>query len=64
MYQSNPSSPPKHTLPTMYDLPSEEIGDSGLPDEYHAIQAQILDRTFQPANYSSDRIFSAIDMNL
>jgi hypothetical protein len=23
----------------MYDLPSEEIGDAGMPDEYHVQQA-------------------------
>jgi hypothetical protein len=29
MYQ--PSHPLQKPLPTMYDLPSEEVGDSGLP---------------------------------
>jgi|GEM_PF-5920007 hypothetical protein len=27
MYQTNPPRPPWETLPTMYDLPSEEIGE-------------------------------------
>ena len=37
------------TLPTMYDLPSEEPGEPGLPDEFHLYQPQLLRETFQPA---------------
>lgn len=55
---------PKESLPTMYDLPSEEIGDSGMPDEFHFVQCQLLKQTFQPANYPKEEIYSAIDMNL
>ena len=55
---------PKESLPTMYDLPSEEIGDSGMPDEFHFVQSQLLKQTFQPANYPKEEIYSAIDMNL
>jgi hypothetical protein len=29
-------------LPTMYDLPSEHPEDTGLPDEFHRLQAEIL----------------------
>ena len=36
------SSLPREQLPTMYDLPSEEIGDAGLPDQYHLWQAELL----------------------
>ena len=35
-------NPPfSESLPTMYDLPSEEVGDPGLPDPYHVWQAQL-----------------------
>ncbi len=27
--------PLTESLPTMYDLPSEEVGEPGLPDQYH-----------------------------
>ncbi len=48
----------------MYDLPSEEIGEPGMPDEFHIRQATLLDETFSPPNYSPDEVFSAVDMNL
>jgi Uma2 family endonuclease len=48
----------------MYDLPSEEIGDAGMPDEYHIRQATLLDETFRPPTTPPDEVFSAIDMNL
>jgi Uma2 family endonuclease len=59
-----PQSPKRKDLPTMYDLPSEEVGDSGLPDLYHVIQAQLLEETFQPRSYPAEQVFSAIDLNL
>jgi hypothetical protein len=40
MYQSNPPLPPKETLPTMYDLPSEDPEEPGLPDEFHLLQPE------------------------
>lgn len=54
---------PRETLPTMYDLPSEEIGDSGVPDEFHVIQPHLLKETFQPTIYKSEEIFIGIDIN-
>ncbi|MEA5469290.1 Uma2 family endonuclease [Spirulina sp. 06S082] len=48
----------------MYDLPSEEVGEPGLPDEYHPLQAQLLRLTFQPRTYPSEWVFSAMDMNI
>ena len=30
--QASPPRPPKESLPTMYDLPSEDPEESGLPD--------------------------------
>jgi hypothetical protein len=40
----------KKSLPTMYDLPSEEVGESGLPDIFHIFQSQLLRETFQLSN--------------
>lgn len=54
----------REMLPTMYDLPSEEIGDAGMPDEYHVHQAVLLNETFRPTTVSPDEVFSAVDMNL
>lgn len=33
--QSDPPLSPRLTLPTMYDLPSENPESPGLPDEFH-----------------------------
>jgi len=48
MYQSNPPLSPRETLPTMYDLPSENQEESGLPDEFHDLQPELLRQTFRP----------------
>lgn len=42
MYQPIHPRSPLETMPTMYDLPSELVGESGLPDEFHCIQADLL----------------------
>jgi len=60
----NLSDPRQKTLPTMYDLPSEEVGEPGLPDQFHPVQAELLRLTFVPGNYDRDRVFSAMDMNV
>ncbi|MGB5968743.1 MAG: Uma2 family endonuclease, partial [Spirulinaceae cyanobacterium] len=62
--QSDPPLPPWQTLPTMYDLPSEYVGDSGLPDEFHIWQTELLKFTFKPQNYPQERVFTAVDLNL
>ncbi len=62
--QTDPPRPPREYLPTMYDLPSEEIGDAGMPDEFHFEQALLLKETFIPPAVSPDEFFSAVDMNL
>ncbi|PSM45820.1 hypothetical protein C7Y66_28385, partial [Chroococcidiopsis sp. CCALA 051] len=54
----------KETLPTMYDLPSEDPQEPGLPDEFHDFQPQLLRETFSPPDYSPDRVFVASDLNL
>ncbi len=48
----------------MYDLPSEDPEEPGLPDEFHLWQAELLSYTFSPKNYPADRIFVASDLNL
>jgi Uma2 family endonuclease len=60
--QTDPPLSPRQTLPTMYDLPSEDPEDSGLPDEFHIWQPQMLLLTFKPPNWDANRIFSATDL--
>ncbi|MEM1171744.1 MAG: Uma2 family endonuclease [Cyanobacteria bacterium P01_H01_bin.35] len=62
--QYEPPLPAKETLPTMYDLPSENPEEPGLPDQFHYFQPQLLDQTFQPPNKNPDRLFCGSDMNL
>ncbi len=62
--QTDPPRSPRETLPTMYDLPSEDPQESGLPDEFHDLQPQLLSATFRPRDYSPDQIFTASDLNL
>ena len=57
-------APPPIALPTMYDLPSEDPEEPGLPDEFHLWQADLLSYTFVPENYAADRIFVASDLYL
>jgi Uma2 family endonuclease len=60
MYQNNPISP-ANTLPTMYDLPSEDPEEMGLPDEFHDVQPDLLKETCHP---SADSFFMGTDLNL
>lgn len=62
--QTDPPLLARELLPTMYDLPSEEIGDAGMPDEFHVHQAILLDETFVPPTVGRDEYFTAMDMNL
>jgi Uma2 family endonuclease len=62
--QTETPLPPKQTLPTMYDLPSEDAEEPGLPDEFHSWQPQLLSRTLKLPDYPSDRIFVGSDLNL
>jgi Uma2 family endonuclease len=48
----------------MYDLPSEDPEEPGLPDEFHDLQPQFLRETFRPPGYSPDQVFVASDLNL
>jgi Uma2 family endonuclease len=56
--------PSKEFLPTMYDLPSEEVEEPGLPDEFHLLQPELLRLTFRPPAYETDNYFVASDLNL
>lgn len=48
----------------MYDLPSENPEESGLPDQFHDFQPALLRETFQPLDYSASDFFFGIDLNL
>jgi Uma2 family endonuclease len=62
--QNNPPLSPRETLPTMYDLPSEDGEEPGLPDEYHLWQSQLCSATFCPPIFPAERVFVASDLNL
>lgn len=64
VYQSNPPRSPRETLPTMYDLPSENPEEPGLPDEFHDLQPQLLNRTFRSPRYDPQQVFAGSDLNL
>jgi Uma2 family endonuclease len=64
MYQFNSPRPPHQVLPTMYDLPSEDPREPGLPDEFHEFQPQLLRETFRSPEYSMDDVFIGTDINL
>lgn len=56
--------PAKQTLPTMYDLPSEDPEEPGLPDDFHYYQPQLLRETFVPQGWPEDQVYVATDLNL
>lgn len=55
---------PKRDLPTMYDLPSEDPEEGGLPDEFHVYQPQLLRESFDSPLKERKRVFIGSDMNL
>ena len=61
-----PDSQPSQTkvLPTMYDLPSEDPEEPGLPDEFHDFQPELLRLTCRPPNHPPEQIFIAKYLNL
>lgn len=61
---ANAPMPPRETLPTMFDLPYEEIGEPASPDEFHALQAMLLSETFQPTTVAPDQFMTAMDLYL
>jgi Uma2 family endonuclease len=62
--QDDPPRSPKDILPTMYDLPSEDPEEPGLPDKFHDLQPQLLSRTLSLSGYSRENCFTASDLNL
>ncbi|MEB3227762.1 MAG: Uma2 family endonuclease [Synechocystis sp.] len=64
MYQTSPPLSPRETLPSMYDLPSEEPEEPGVPDEFHILQPELLRQTFLPPTYEAEDFFTASDLNL
>jgi Uma2 family endonuclease len=48
----------------MYDLPSEDPEESGLPDEFHDLQPQLLSATLRLTDVKRNRIFTGTDLNL
>jgi Uma2 family endonuclease len=58
----HPPPAPAKTLPTMYDLPSEDPEEMGLPDEFHGLQPQLLTETC--CLPEQEDCFMAADLNL
>jgi len=64
MNSANYPRPVWETMPTMYDLPSENPEEPGLPDEFHAFQPQLLRETCQSPLYPPSQRFIGTDLNL
>ncbi|MEB3162151.1 MAG: Uma2 family endonuclease [Prochlorothrix sp.] len=62
--QIDPPLPPGETLPTMYDLPSENPEEPGLSDQFHIWQPELLGATFVPPRWEPDTVFWASDLHL
>jgi Uma2 family endonuclease len=62
--QTGGIKPAKEVLPTMYDLPSEDPEEPGLPDEFHDLQPQLLSATLRLTDIARDKIFTGTDLNL
>lgn len=56
--------PPQKNWPTMYDLPSEDPQEPGLPDEFHDLQPQLLSATLRLTTVARDQMFTGSDLNL
>jgi Uma2 family endonuclease len=48
----------------MYDLPSEDPEEPGLPDEFHVYQPLLLRYTFKPVDIDPNEIFIGTDINV
>ncbi|ASC69078.1 Hypothetical Protein XM38_000040 [Halomicronema hongdechloris C2206] len=72
MYQTDPPRPAQETLPTMYDLPSDNPEEPGLPDVgvspsrdvFHDMQPQLLKETCRLPDELADNVFCGTDLNL
>ena len=56
MHQSQYPLSPLVSLPTMYDLPSEDLDEPGLPDEFHDYQPKLLRETCHPKTYPPEEV--------
>lgn len=61
--QRIPPLSPRETLPTMYDLPSDDPEEPGLPDEFHDLQPSLLSTTLFLPGYA-DNFFTGTNINL
>ncbi len=50
-------------MPTMYNLPSKLIGESGLSDQFLCVQSALLTETYQPIDYLFEEILLASALN-
>jgi Uma2 family endonuclease len=48
----------------MYDLPSEDRSEPGLPDEFHDFQPKLLRETCKPTPAAASECFIGADLNL
>ncbi len=64
MVYSRHPRPASETLPTMYDLPSEDPEEPGLRDEFHRFQASLLRETCQPSIDADPGFFSSSSLYL
>jgi Uma2 family endonuclease len=64
IYSTPPPQQGKHLLPTMYDLPSEDPEEPGLPDEFHYHQPHLLSATLRITTYPPEQVFCVGDMNV
>jgi Uma2 family endonuclease len=51
-------------LPSMWDLPSEDPEEPGLPDEFHDFQPKLLRETCQPPTFPPTKRFIGADLNI
>ncbi len=51
-------------LPAMYDLPSENPEEPGVPDQFHIWQPELLTQTFCPRDQAPEQMMIASDLNL
>ncbi len=61
---SDPGAASRLNLPTMYDLPSEDPEELGLPDEFHDLQPQLLSATLRLSDGDASDMFTGTDLNL
>ncbi|MGB0563975.1 MAG: Uma2 family endonuclease, partial [Spirulinaceae cyanobacterium] len=64
MVQAPTSHRWQQPLPTMYDLPSEDPEEPGLPDEFHTFQPTLLTETCRSPQIPLEDCFTAQDLNL